>query len=206
MSQDERKLVLANSENERDVLIRVFEAVQCAKDMEAEEGLTRAATGSRVTRRNHISTPPPYSPLEPPFELPEPHPPQPVLACPMPSLPWHRPGCRKMILCWRLQVGDPDADPDPAPQVWYSNGAAALLPPEVLFLALMIAAAPVVDDSTEVWISTVLSEEQRWFEVRHAAFRSACQSFHAVGDDRFLLVLVQMGHEWKPPTAKEDKR
>jgi hypothetical protein len=42
--------------------------------------------------------------------------------------------------------------------------------------------------------------------VRHAAFRTTCQSFHAFGDDRFLLVLVQMGHEWKPPTAKEDKR
>ena len=162
---------MAYLELERAVLFRAFEAVQCAEEMETETGLTRTATGRRVGAPRQRLPPPTHPPsLSLSLSLPlSPHLGT-FLACTMSSLTIHRPELRVLLVHWRLQAGAPDADPDPAPTVWYNPGAAAPLPPEVVFIALMVAVAH-DDTSIADWISAVLSQEQRWFEVRRAAFR-----------------------------------
>ena len=77
MPQDERKQFVAASENERAVIMRAYEAVQCAEEVETQEGSTRTSTGSRMTRSKHISYPPLprfISHLSPPSPPPSPAP------------------------------------------------------------------------------------------------------------------------------------
>ena len=64
----------------------------------------------------------------------------------------------------------------------------------------MVAAKELREKEIETWISAVLSQEQRWCEVRLAAFPYVA---------RILCVaacLVQLGNEWKLPPVKEDSR